>query len=280
MIGIERLSHFLTDGFKLANISSDLPYQKSWETKVSNQDFEESQKALFQPFHYLTSGSQSYVFISEDKKYVIKFFKHKRWRINPFYASLPLPASWEKTRAHWMKKKQETVQDTFHSCKISYELFKNDTGVLFIHLNQSNHLQKTLIIKDQIGCTHKLNLDTLQFILQKNAIPTDKYLLTLRKNGQTDVAKKAIQDLLAFTKKRAELGYSDKDPHLIRNFGFIEGKAVEIDVGGFHKDPKKDFNYYCTHEIVKIQDKLLPWIEKNYPEITSFTQKQIEILSK
>lgn len=279
IIGIERVSHYMTDGFGVASISSNIPPHQMWETAISTEDHLETRKALSQEYHYLTSGSQSYVFLSSDGKYVLKFFKHKRWRLNPFYAHMPLPASWEKKRTRWKEKKWETVNDTFKSSKASYDLFKAQTGVLFVHLNQTKNLHLTLIAKDKVGLKHKLNLDKLQFVLQKKAIPTDEYLLSLREAGDIQSAKKAIYDMLVFTRKRAELGYSDKDPHLIRNFGFIDGNAVEIDIGGFHKDPKKGLKYYQDREIFKIEEKLLPWIQENYPEIASYTEKQLDFLS-
>jgi len=272
-VGVERLSHYLTDGFGITSISSDVPVRPEWAVATSEEDACEMRRALSQDYHYLTSGSQSYVFLSSDGKYVLKFFKHKRWKASPIYASLPLPASWEKKRDHWIEKKRETVNDTFTSCKVSYELFKAETSVLFVHLNKSTHLQTTLVVKDKVGLKHQLFLDDLQFVLQKKAIPTDEYLLSLRKAGDTHGAQKAVRDMIDLTKTRAALGYSDKDPNFVRNFGFIDGKAVQIDVGGFHKDPKKGLKYYEEREIFKIEDKFLPWIQKHYPEITAYTEK-------
>lgn len=273
------LSHYLTDGFRITSISSNIPVQENWEVAILEQDEKETEKALSQDYYYLTSGSQSYVFESTSGEYILKFFKQKRWRLHPFYALLPLPENWEKKRTHWKKKKWETVNDTFLSCKISYELFKDQTGVIFVHLNRTNHLQTTLLVKDRIGFTHRLPLDNLPFVIQKKAIPTDQYLLTLRATGNLNKAKQAIQEMLLFTRKRAELGFSDKDPHLIRNFGFIDNQAVEIDIGGFHKDPKKGLSYYKSREIFKIEEKLLPWIQENYPELTDYIQEQVNLLS-
>lgn len=280
LIGIKFTLSQLTDGFKLKNIRSNLPFQSDWNTPIAQSDFLETQKAISQKYDYLASGSQSYVFLSEDKKYVIKFFKHKRWKLNSFYSHIPLPSTWKKKQRHWKEKKWKTVNKTFKSCKISYELFKKETGVLYIHLNKTNLLNQTLIVKDRIGMTHALELDKLQFVVQKKAVPTDIYLTNLRNKGKVEEAKEAIKKLLDLTKMRAKLGYSDKDPHLIRNFGFLDQKAVQIDIGGFHRDPKKDLAYYQSQEIFKIQDKFLPWIEENYPEIAPFTKKQIEMLSK
>lgn len=280
IFGVERLSHYLRDGFSVTSISSKLPSQPLWEVEISETDTRLSMQVLAQEFHYLESGSQSFVFLSADGNYVIKFFKHKRWQLNPLFESCPLPAYFANKRAKWKRKKWGTVNNTFKSCKASYELFQEETGVIYVHLNQTRNLKKTLIVKDRLGLKHRLKLDRLQFVLQKRAVPTDVYLLSLREKGKHDEAQKAIQEMLAFTKKRAELGFSDKDPHLIRNFGFLDGKALEIDVGGFHKDPKKDLEYYRTRELLRIQNKLLPWIKENYPEVAPFTKEQIEILSK
>lgn len=275
LVGVERLSHFLTDGFSYPNISSNLTDRPKWDMTFAEEDLAELETALGQPYSYLESGSQSYVFLSQDKRYVIKFFKHKRWRMNPLFTNIPLPESLNKKRERWKRKKKETVEATFGSCKTAYTIFRKETGVLYVHLNKSPPFNKTLTVKNRVGFKHQINLRDVEFVVQKKAIPTDTYLLTLKSEGKIEEAKEALKSLVAFTVKRAEKGFSDKDPHLIRNFGFLEGKAVEIDIGGFHRDPKKDLTYFYSHEIQKIYQKLLPWIEENYPELTEFTQNDL-----
>lgn len=274
LIGIERLSHFLTDDFSYSNITSNLCYHEEWNVAIDANDRIETQKALDQPYNYLESGSQSYVFMSEDQQYILKFFKHKRWTLNPLFEALPLPELLDRKRKHWKQKKKETVYSTFESCLTSYREFKEETGLLFIHLNKTP-LDQIMTLKDRIGFKHQIELSDVEFVLQRKAIPTDKYLLSLKKEGKTEEAQKALSSLLTFTLKRAEKRYSDKDPHLIRNFGFIDGKAVEIDIGGFHHDPKKDLKYFHKYEIKRIERKLLPWLEENYPELTPYAQEEL-----
>jgi len=274
LVGVERLSHFLTDDFSYSNITSNLRYHQEWDIAIDESDWIETQKALDQSYTYLESGSQSYVFISEDQHYILKFFKHKRWTLNPLFEALPLPQSLDTKRKHWKQKKKETVHSTFGSCLTSYREFKDETGVLFVHLNKVP-VDQIMTVKDRIGFKHQIALSDVEFVLQRKAIPTDKYLLALKKEGKIEEAQQALSSLLAFTVKRAEKGYSDKDPHLIRNFGFINGKAVEIDIGGFHHDPKKDLNYFHTHEMRRIQRKLLPWLEENYPELTPYATDEL-----
>ena len=277
LVGVERLSYFLTDGFGYPNITSNLSHNPNWDVATSDEDLQEFSRALNQTYTYLESGSQSFVFLSADKKYVIKFFKHKRWRLNPLLKILPLPPTLSAKRDRWKEKKTETVNSTFGSCIASYREFKNDTGVVYVHLNKTP-LDHHLILKDRIGFKHKIALGDVAFVLQRKAIPTDKYLLLLKKEGKTAEAEKALASLLAFTLKRAQKGYSDKDPHLIRNFGFINDQAIEIDIGGFHHDPKKDLKYFHSHEMKRIKRKLLPWLEENYPELLPFANEQFSTL--
>lgn len=276
IVGVERLSHTLTDGFSYPNITSSLPYNPKWDITFEPEDLLELETALDQPFSYLESGSQSYVFISEDNNYVLKFFKHKRWRMNPLYEKLPLPRKFAEKRDRWKRKKKETVASTFGSCKIAYTTFKNETGVIFVHLNKNTPFDHTVILKDRIGLKHHIQLEDVEFVVQKKAIPTGEYLLSLKEEGKTQEAQKALKELLAFTEMRAKKGFSDKDPHLIRNFGFINGKAVELDIGGFHRDPKKNLEYFYNHEVKKIHHKLLPWLQENYPELVPIAQEELK----
>lgn len=276
LIGVERLTHSLTDGFGYQSITSPLPYESSWETSFSSEELKSAQEALNQPYYYLESGSQSYVFVSKDESYVLKFFKHKRWRLPSLIDQIPLPSYLDLKRKQWKQKKKQTVYSTFNSCKVSYEEFKDKTGVFYLHLNPTKHLQQILTVKDGIGLKHQINLDSISFVLQKKATPTDQYLLNLKASGDIERAQEALRDLLNLNLYRAQKGYSDKDPHLIRNFGFLNHQVVEIDIGGFHQDPHKNLQYFYSHEIYRIQKKLLPWLNRYYPELSPYAKEQIK----
>ena len=142
IIGIDRLSHCLRDGFSVTSITSTIPHHEEWDIPIDQEDLDLTQKALAQSYSYLKSGSQCYVFISEDQQFVIKFFKHKRWRLNPFLKAIPLPASLDQKRSRWIRKKKETINSTFQSCIISYEDLKRETGMIYLHLNKSTNLNK------------------------------------------------------------------------------------------------------------------------------------------
>lgn len=56
--------------FSICHIYSDLPYKKSWEVKAPL-----SEEIVQQPFFYLGRGHQTYAFVSQDNRYVMKFYR-------------------------------------------------------------------------------------------------------------------------------------------------------------------------------------------------------------
>lgn len=273
MACLERGYHKLTDGFSLKSISSDFTIQEKWHTDIDNQ--EALNDILSNSFRYLAKGSQSYAFVSEDNKYVLKFFRHNRWRLSPFSKGLARLFVFQKKLRAWEKKKNEVLHDTFASCLVSFHTFFEETAMIALHLNNTEHLPHKLILYDKLGRKHQIDPNQFTFAVQKKVEMTSDVLEKFRRNNQLSEAKNAISALIDFSTQRFEKGYLDKDPHLIRNFGFLDGKAIEIDIGGFYQDPKKDAYYFHHNEIEKIKHKLLPYLEKNYPELSSFTLEKL-----
>src|SRR5438105_4469405 len=71
---LERWCHAKTEGFRVSNLFLKEPITgKDREIELP----ENLQKEAFQqPYFFLASGGESYVFESQDKKWVLKFFKN------------------------------------------------------------------------------------------------------------------------------------------------------------------------------------------------------------
>src|SRR5579872_1197620 len=84
LIGIVALLFIpkLIDILVLSEIQYDRPVNPSFETTPLSNDTEVL-AALDQPYTYFGQGGQAYVFFSQDKKYVLKFFKQRHFRKNP-----------------------------------------------------------------------------------------------------------------------------------------------------------------------------------------------------
>src|SRR5262245_62079366 len=61
--------------FKLSNIIGNFPIVDVSNISKSNEEY--LKIAFSQPFHYLDRGKQAYVFESQDKRYVLKFFDNR-----------------------------------------------------------------------------------------------------------------------------------------------------------------------------------------------------------
>lgn len=86
-----RLYLYLTDDFRLSNITYEMPYQKEWQSPpLTALEEEKLANILAQEFSYLGKGSQCYVFSSKDGRYVLKFFKFKH--VRPHWIDQFLPS--------------------------------------------------------------------------------------------------------------------------------------------------------------------------------------------
>src|ERR1700690_2519160 len=81
-----------TTGFSLDKIASHLSYNPEWEVEALTERQREVlvQKVFSQAYYYLASGNQCYAFISEDRQYVLKFFKMQNLFPKGWLNSFPL----------------------------------------------------------------------------------------------------------------------------------------------------------------------------------------------
>lgn len=253
----------IVDGFYLYRIKG--PSILHTRTPSFDKDILLVNKALDQPFNYLASGSQSFVFISADKKFILKFFKHYRWK-TPFYISwIPF------LKESWTKRRVDGLKATYQSCLFCIEEFKQETALIYMQLNPSDTIQKTIKLHNRLGKSYSISLNEMSFVLQKYAEPTSEHLLKLKALKEDATAKLHIRALFTNILQKRTKGFTDKDPNFLNNFGFVNGEAVSVDVGGLIKDPKKDNSYFCNHELKKVARTLLPWLQKHYPELLPYT---------
>lgn len=277
--GVGRLYFRLTDGFTEANIASDFPYNPDWEVRpLTESELSTFDKILNQPFIYLGKGVQSYVFQSRDGKYVIKFFKYQRFRMQPWLAYFPpLPAIVEY-RQEKLEKKWKKLDGFVKSWKIAFENLKDETGLIYVHLNKTHYLQKELLVYDKIGKAHHLDLDQTEFCVQRKAEMLCTVLLNQRKNQDLTASQNLIVDLLALIMSEYRRGLADNDHALMQNTGVVDGKPIHIDVGQFvfNEEIKQPSVY--NQELFTKTYKFKQWLEGHYPELYPFLEKELKLI--
>ncbi len=253
-IGFEKLTRTQTHAFRVEKTQTDFPSQAQWE--VAENPLPE---VLNQPFYFLGSGVQFYVFLSEDQTAVLKVFKHYHFGLK---STLLRHFPFTKNA---IDKRKQRIDALFSSALLAYHELPEKTGVFFLNLNPK-HDYPTITIYDKIGIKWTLNLNTTPFLLQKKATPLLSYL-----DAHPRDAKTILDSLFACIAHRENLYITNTDPRIQRNFGIHEGEVIEIDVGSFVKTPQLANSCFS-----KGMTPLKKWIEKNAPELDDFFEGKMK----
>ncbi len=211
---------------------------------VVSIDVEEEKKIdalLEQKFFYYGKGSEAYVFESEDKKFVLKFFKQKA---NPFAERRGSEKSYRLAAA-------ELVEET---------------GLVATHLDRTDSLHNSLCLVDKLNIAHLLDPNAFQFVVQKKAEPVLHTLEKLICKGDVEGTKEKMTQILHLFSTYRSKGICEKDGNISRNFGFYEGEAIQIDLGGFQK---------ASAPSRLKAGEFLRWLEP-HPELTAHFKQECE----
>lgn len=266
LYGTQRFCHKQTDGFSVEKI---IP--KHQPLGNDPEDLSQLESILSQPFYYLGRGGQCYVFESEDQKVVIKFFKQHHMNFLNWLDQLSLPKALEDFRNQILLKHEHQSKDYFfNSCRLASEKFKERTGLIYLHTHQTTNLNRKFLIFDKQGVEHEIDLNGIDFVLQRKAELSHKHFRKLIRQKDLDAAKRSIDSILELIMERSKLGIRDRDPNFRTNIGFIDGKAVEIDIGSFDERQRLDHKEETR--------KFKKWLARRSPELASYLKEREEEL--
>ena len=241
--GSYKIYQHKTLGFSLAKISSRFTYNPAWAIQEPKGEELDRLKNLFnQKYTYLASGSQSYAFASADGKYVIKFFRMKH--LTPRISDLWRP----ERRAH----QKENLLSIFGAHKLAFEELREETGLVYIHLNKTDHLKTILPAVDKWGRTHRINLDCTEFVMQERAELIFARLKKLDRKG----VEKSIEAVLQLVRLQCDRGIVDHDKAVRNNYGFVGDRPIHLDVGRLYRADK-------PQEVERIGARIQVWLEEN-----------------
>ena len=277
-LGVDRLSHRESSRFTLNKITASQGSSPEWEIPPPDaEDRKILDQILSQKFTYYNKGSQSYVFISEDKKFILKFLKQKKLRAKSWLSYIPL--SFNPYYQQYIFKK-EKCRSTFAACKTAFLELKKESGLIYVHLNNKRDLNKKVTIFDKNGEKHIVDIDKTCYYVQKHAQLIYSRISELMHHNETEDAKQIISSVFSLIDFLGKKGVFDNDPILRKNFGLIDDVAVQIDIGKLRIDPQRQQTLAYKQEVGSITNSFKIWLEKNYPELSShFEQclKEIQI---
>lgn len=273
--GLGRAYNKKTDGFSIGNITYDKPFDARW---TASSDISKIDAILDQPYRYLGKGHQTFVFESEDGNYVIKFLKCHLVEIKPWVAWLPLFGPLKQWRTRRIKAKQRRLEGIFSGWKIGFERLPAETGIVAVHMNTTDTLQKHLKVTNKAGWSYLIDLDQTAFVVQRKV---EMLIPTLEGSVATMEYSKAetlLTSLLELYQQLCSAGISDPDPQIMRNTGVLEGRPILIDTGRLRLDPDVQERQACIDEIQGKTRLLLQWLHAHHPNLAQHFELQLAVL--
>lgn len=275
-LGLARFHYVLNDGFTISNISSKSSDLLTLNIRdLSSSEMHDFNEAVHQDYTYLGKGCQSYVFVSQDGNYVIKFIKHQSFRSKPWVNAFSFIPSVEKFRVQKANEKRIKLETLLWSWKTAFENLPQETAIVYVHINHIPDLEKMITLYDKLGFKHKIDLGEMDFLIQKRATllcPTIAQLMTSENDSK---AKDLIDQLVSMLLDENQRGYIDNDHALMQNTGVLNGNPIHIDVGQLVFNEKiKDPSVHQQELYNKIYH-FYKWLEVNYAELALHLEKRL-----
>lgn len=258
--GVFFVSHKCTDGFTIYSITQTLEQGQSALPKELSHLYDTE-------FDYLGHGAQAFAFVSKDRQYVIKYIRFDHLRPKPFVRLFH--NSSHPYITFRLNRSEKEIRELCSSFNLAQTQLKNETGVLHF---QKQSLDKPLVIFDKIGCKHKVK--DAPFIVQKFTKSLGEQITNL----SADDCKAIIDQLLALSNKRYQLGIKDKDPNLLTNFGYDQKTLVEFDIGRFYPTTILESLKVRRDELKEILKPLMVQYCKNDPSLEEYLEQKLNNL--
>lgn len=240
--------------FRLANIQGKWP--TGYSTHITPDQLPSLKEIGSQPFSYLDRGKQSFVFISHDQKYVLKFFDARCMRsgMMPFLFSIG------------KKQCSKKLKQLFEGYKIAYEHDPSHSGLLFVQLAADSSYHLIVTVTDRFGFKHDIDLSEVPFVLQEKGVPLRQLITSLLEEGNVAETKRRLRLIVDMYVDEYQRGVFDSDHNFMYNTGFVGEKPLRIDLGRLHLEEKiKDPAVY-QQDLEKIAvQRLGDWLERHFP---------------
>ena len=263
-----RLYYQATDDFRTSNIVYQIPHNPDWEIPpLQRGEQADLDRILSQQFQYLGKGAQSYAFLSEDGQYVLKLIKFKHIKPSLIVKSLPSIGPFKHYKKKHLERKNKMLTGVFSGYHLAYRKHREESGIIYIHLNRTDTIGKTVVLYDKIGIRRKIDLDNVVFVLQQRAVKTREALRQALNDKDVALAKKRMRAVFDLYALEYEKGMYDRDRGVMHNTGFIGDRVIRLDVGKLVesetiKEPaarKEDFD--------KVLARMRRWLRANYPDL-------------
>jgi len=252
--------HYLRDGFNPRRIA---PFLNSHVLQEETHFDENIEAILSQPFHYYKRGRQCFAFVSQDQKYILKLPRTDIYKTAFWIRMLPHNKLRERVERQHTRRRNLML----NSMALARDQLSLQTGTLAVHSGSGTPTDKRLTLIDACGATYHFPRETIFFALQeRKPLWTPLFLFALKNNDRKQ-AKKLLSALIDVVIERAQTGIINRDRSFLRNYGFQDGKAYQIDIGSFHLQEEIGYRNSYLKSLCDTFDPMQEWLAKTDPEM-------------
>jgi hypothetical protein len=276
--GAIRVWYKLTDNFYIEGIQNNFPYHAEWDVKApSKKEQNDFLASIQKPLKYLNKGAQVFAFETEDGKYVVKFFKFKHSKPSYFVEILPPIYPFKEYKEAKRVKKLDKIALIFKGHIDAYNHDKEDTGLVWLHLNKTTDQFPNVHIIDKLGRSFTIDLDDIVFVVQKKGVVLRD---ALTKDLKTNDPKKAEQDLKLIVDlyfREYKKGIYDCDHGLDHNTGFtFDGQSFRFDVGKMSYGEEYKTRAFIEKDMIKVTSMMSEWLDRHFPRYEKEIMKEVK----
>jgi hypothetical protein len=229
---------------------------------------------LQQPFYYLGHGFQCYAFVSQDGKYVLKFFRHQRLRPPVMYDWMPDISYVRSLKEKKCESRLKRAKNLFRSFAVAFQDVPEETGLIFVHLNKTKGVHPMVTVYDKCGQKYEVSLDDREFLLQHKAMHCKPLISALMDANDIEGARRRIDQIFDLLLTCAHKGVMDTDGALItkNNLGFLPDRAIYIDSGRIIRKSLGKIQARFAGDLRRLRP-LHKWLQKEYPSLAIYFEE-------
>lgn len=262
-----RLYYRLTDDFRLANMTYQLPFDPPWKAPpLSDEEYQQLAQILDQKFSYIGKGAQCYAFASADDQYVLKFFKFKHLKPSLFVDLIPPIPPFKSYKQNCIERKKRKLISVFNGYDLAFRENRKDSELIYLHLVSTQNLHLKATVLDKIGFERQINLDDVVFLVQKKGETLRNRMNRLLKQERLDEAEQTIASIVKMYMAEYQKGIYDHDHGVMHNTGFVGDQPFHLDVGKLNKDERMKEVAHFKKDLEHVLWKIDVWMKANYPQ--------------
>lgn len=234
--------------FSVSAIKSTTPNRLEWDSAIKLPE-----GAFSQPYFLAGRGYLSYRFNSQDKAFCLSFIRHPR-----------------------LVKQKMREQKLYASYMLAWELLKEETGLISLHLNKTKERDNVTLF-DANKRAHEIDVNATQYLLQYRAANVKETIEQRMLEGKQEAAKACLDKIISLLVSCSNKG-------IVNTYGFSRNKmniglfnerAIFLDCGGFRFKPKSKVRSLLVKNY-KVLRPINKWLMLHYPELSIYLHEKMK----